>query len=87
MKPIRDDLLPSNYQPTTDNFYIIDRFSNDLGTFNGQINPNITGKISQFRIHIPVSYETWIIITEIFFSTQPPNNQQSSTILSVMKST
>jgi hypothetical protein len=85
VNPIRDDLVPSNYRLTTDNFYIIDTFSNDLGTFSGNINVNITGKISQFRIHIPVSYETWIIITEIFFSTQPPSNQQSSTILSAIK--
>lgn len=81
VNPIKESLLPSNYLLTSDNFYIIDNFSNDLGTFVGLINPNITGKISQMRIHIPVGYETWIIITEIEISTQPPSIQKSTTSL------
>ena len=71
VNPIPDTKLPSSYVKTSDDFYIIDKFSNEIGIVSGEIDPKITGKISQIRIHIPNSYETWIIVTEINFSSKP----------------
>lgn len=77
LKPIPDNLRPVNYQKTNDNFYIIDKFSNQLGTVSGVLNPNITGPISQIRIHIPTKSETWVIISEIDFSTKSQTTDNS----------
>lgn len=78
VNPIEPHRLPKSYIPTSDKFYIIDKFSNELGTVRGTIDPAVTGKIAQIRIHIPNSSETWIIISEIDFSAieELPVNQQ-----------
>lgn len=78
MNPIELQRLPKNYLLTSDSFYIIDTFSNVLGTVRGTIDPNVTGKISQVRIHIPNSSETWIIISEIDLSTPSPVTRVNS---------
>ena len=77
--PIAEAKVPSGYIKTSDGFWIIDKFSNELGIVSGEIDPNATGKISQIRIHIPNSYETWIIITEVNFSSKlnDPKNLSS----------
>lgn len=62
--------LPNNYQDIGGGFYIIDKFSHALGSVSGTIDPHITGKISQIRIVIPEASETWIILSEINFSTK-----------------
>lgn len=77
--PIPSDRVPSSYSLTSDSFYIIDQFSNDLGTVSGHIDPQVTGKISQIRIHIPNASETWIILSEIDFSQWSPLSSTQST--------
>lgn len=68
VNPIPDAQLPEDYLVTSDNFYIVNKFSNELGTVGGTLNGNLTGPVSQIRIHIPNASETWIIISEIDFS-------------------
>lgn len=63
--PIPDSILPKNYVKTSDDFYVIDSFSKDVGVVGGTIDPEITGKITDVRIHISSSSDTWILITEI----------------------
>ena len=62
--------LPPDCVQTSDGFYIINKFSNDLGTVSGYLNTDIVGAISQIRVHIPAASETWIILSEIDFSTK-----------------
>lgn len=69
-RPIPSEKVPKNYIPTSDNFYIIDVFDNQLGTIKGKIDPNVTGLITEARIHIPTKCDTWIIISEIDFSSK-----------------
>ena len=72
-KPIAEETrLPHHYMPTSDDFYIIDKFSNELGTVSGKIDPSLVGQITQIRIHIPNSSETWVIISEIDFTSASP---------------
>ena len=72
LKPVDESRLPRDYIPTSDDFYIIDRFSNELGTVSGKIEPSLVGQITQIRIHIPSSSETWVIISEIDFASASP---------------
>lgn len=67
---------------TSDNFYIIDTFSNQLGTIKGNIDPNVTGLISEVRIHIPTKSDTWIIISEIDLSSKDKNEKKVSKVVS-----
>jgi alpha-1,3-mannosylglycoprotein beta-1,4-N-acetylglucosaminyltransferase A/B len=66
--PIPDSMLPVNYFKTSDDYYAIDTFDKGSGVVSGNINRNITGGITNARIHIPISSETWILITEITFT-------------------
>jgi hypothetical protein len=61
--------LPSKYELTSDGFLIIDKFSSELGSVSGEINVDVVGKLSEIRVHIPHTLETWILINEIHFST------------------
>ena len=79
-----DSKLPKEYQKLTDGYYNIDKFSNELGIVSGVIDPIITGKLSKIRIHIPQSSETWIIVSEIDFSTKPDDSRKS--LMSLIKS-
>ena len=63
-------LLPSTYIKTQDDFYIIDQFSNELGTVSGQIDGERLGPLDSVRIHIASSSENWIILSEIDFSSK-----------------
>ena len=76
--------MPKEYQKLTDGYYNIDKFSNELGIVSGVIDPIITGKLSKIRIHIPQSSETWIIVSEIDFSTKPDDSRKN--LLSLIKS-
>jgi len=82
IKPVKEidnkSILPSNYELTTDGFLIIDKFSSQLGTVMGEINVDIVGKLSEIRIHIPHTLETWILINEIHFSTEKPARDKRS---------
>lgn len=60
--------IPRGYYKTTDDFYIVGRFSHDLGVASGNIDINVFGKISKFRVHISTASENWILISEIDFS-------------------
>lgn len=62
--------LPSGYLASGQGFYTINTFSDALGAVSGHIDPNVMGKISQIRIIIPHASETWIILSEIDFSTK-----------------
>ncbi len=66
--------LPSGYELTSDGFLIIDKFSSQLGTVSGEINADVVGELSEIRIHIPHTQETWILINEINFSTEKSSN-------------
>lgn len=73
-----DHQLPSSYNKTSDGYYIIDRFSNTLGTVSGTIDAEQYGPLKSIRIRIESAFETWIIITDIFFATSminPPKLQ------------
>jgi hypothetical protein len=74
--PIPDNIIPKNYVKTSDDFYVVDSFSNELGFVDGSLDPKIVGKIKEIRIHIPTSSETWIIITEINFSSKPVDDKK-----------
>lgn len=77
-RPIQAGKIPKNFIPTSDNFYIIDTFSNQLGTVRGNIDPNVTGLISEVRIHIPTKTDTWIIISEIDLSSKETDSKIGS---------
>jgi len=62
--------LPVEFKEIEDGYYIINTFSGALGIVTGHINPEVTGPISKIRIVIPNACETWIIISEIEFSTK-----------------
>ena len=76
--------LPKDYEEIEDGFYIINRFSAALGIVTGYIDPDITGPISKIRIVIPNASETWIILSEIDFSTKIIDKEK---LLSLIKST
>ena len=82
-KKIESSKLPKEYSKLSDGFYMIDHFSNSLGTVSGVLDPDLTGKITKIRIHIPQASETWIIVSEIEFS-QKPDTKKS--LLSLIKS-
>lgn len=69
-RPIPKEKIPQNYIPTSDSFYIIDVFDNQLGTIKGKMDPNVTGLITEARIHIPTKSDTWILISEIDLSSK-----------------
>ncbi|RMZ93231.1 alpha-1-3-mannosyl-glyco 4-beta-N-acetylglucosaminyltransferase B, partial [Brachionus plicatilis] len=81
-RPIQTEKIPKNYILTSDNFYIIDTFSNQLGTIKGKIDPNVTGLISEVRIHIPTKSDTWVIISEIDLSSKDKNEKKVSKFVS-----
>ena len=83
--PILNDKLPNNYLKTSDGFYIIDVFSNQLGAVSGYIDPSVTGLITQIRIHIPKKSDTWIIISEIDFSSKDSDLGYKSKIINTRK--
>jgi hypothetical protein len=59
-----------------DGFYTIDRFDAALGSVKGYIDPAVTGQISAIRIIIPEKSETWIILSEIEFSTEKMSQKE-----------
>jgi len=83
-KKIDDLKLPKEYTKSSDGFYMIDQFTNSMGTVSGFIDPNVVGKINKIRITIPQASETWIIVSEIDFSQKPDNSRKN--LLSLIKS-
>ena len=75
-KPILGTKLPDTYAKLTDGFYMIDKFSNELGIVSGELDPSLVGKLTKIRIHIPQASETWIIISEIDFAQKPDNTKR-----------
>ena len=76
VRPIEESKVPKNYVKTKDDFYIIDTFSEtQIGVASGFINSEITGPLSQIRIQISETRETWVIISEISFSTTVENTK------------
>lgn len=64
-----------------DGFYIINKFSAALGIVTGFIDPDVTGPISAVRIVIPSASETWIILSEIDFSTKKIDKEQLRSLM------
>ena len=64
-QPIPESKMPSFYKKDNDDFVIIDEIRNDTNSFVGEINPDITGKLTKMRIKIPNSFKTWLLIEEI----------------------
>jgi hypothetical protein len=80
--------LPKDYVELEDGFYIINKFSNDLGIVSGTLDLNLTGRIKQIRIHIADASETWIILSEIDFSTTKASNEKKkNSLISLIQST
>ena len=59
--------LPANVETKEDGFYVIDKFSNDLGFAKGEIHEDF-GAINKLRIVIHTPSSNWIVISEIDFS-------------------
>ena len=74
--PIVKSLMPASYVVHKDNYYTIDRVFDQSGTFSGYIDPNVTGKISRIRIEIGSASESWLVISDVDFSTKPIDSQQ-----------
>ncbi len=69
-KSIPKKNLPAEYISLEDRFYIVNKFSSDLGIASGFLDPSVTGKITKIKIQIPEASETWVILSEIGISTQ-----------------
>ena len=84
-KPISKEKLPNSYELLEHGFYKIDNFSPDLGSVLGYLDPEIVGQIRKIRIQITLPCETWIIISEIDFSSKPADNR--SKLISMISQT
>jgi hypothetical protein len=72
-----------NFKEIDDGYYIINQFSEALGLATGYLNPEIIGPISKIRIVIPNASETWIILSELDFSTKKIEQEK---LISLIKS-
>ncbi len=79
LTPIIKSSIPSNYVALKDNYYTIDRVFDESGTFSGYLNPNVTGKVTRIRIDFTCVSESWLVISDLDFSTKPIDNQITQT--------
>jgi hypothetical protein len=77
-RPIAPGKAPANYRKTKDDFYVIDQFSAQLGIASGTIDSDLIGPLTHIRIHIPIARETWVIISEINFSSADESKTTST---------